>query len=646
MMPAVLFILFFLSFCSVKSQQIITPVWDPTVVTSSDSVSLIVSQTGYAYPGVRHALLCSMSRDSGDKITEYKVIDTIGNIVGQGHPIYWGKWAGNHFWYIDLNFLVQGKYYLIAKSLRSHFFKVENVADHYIKTLSRDMFTIQLDKRRKNDAKGGYVDCGTDIRETGSHATMVLGICNILKSKYGNFTDADRSHIMNHLEHFGDFFMMRIDSVGKIDGGYWQEWKLKHLGVIPGQLMAIQALMEIYSAFKLYDEGIGAKYYKTALHSLKNMRSNYSIDTLHSALLCLWLQAEVVFYRESVDSTSWRIVNEIAAELGKRQITKEERSQNGIYGTFYEYAHSKNILRLNYHGKGYDFYGVYWGNHIKGFLDLIALQPTHDSVHIWKKIVHDYYNGFLANVVKRNPFGLIANGEYYGIRWFSDLFHGISVTYSKVAEQCIRYGIVMNDSTALSVAEQQLLWIAGFNTGVGYPYSSNPVSCIVGKGYQWIRDGYGEFPDITGSIVNGFSATQQFKQEIPQNGDVPRFIGNESYIAHTGAWLTAVAALSDVRPSVYTNLDKSTDEQNGIVTISPNPCYDYIAVTSIKQWVYCAVYSLSGERVFLFNEPIIPNISYRFDISLSDNRILDSGNYFLCLYDSSENLCIPFTVNR
>lgn len=149
-MPVVLFILSFLCICSAKSQQIVTPVWDPNVrIVSEDSVSLIVSQTGYAYPGVRYALLCSMVRESGDKITEYRVEDTNGIIMGQGKPRYWGKWAENHFWYIDLSFLLHGTYRVIAHTLRSHKFKVDNVADHYIKILSRDMFTLQLEKRRK-----------------------------------------------------------------------------------------------------------------------------------------------------------------------------------------------------------------------------------------------------------------------------------------------------------------------------------------------------------------------------------------------------------------------------------------------------------------------------------------------------------------
>lgn len=338
------------------------------------------------------------------------------------------------------------------------------------------------------------MDCGTDIRETGSHATMVLGICSILKSKYANMSNYERSVLMEHLEHFGDFFVGRVDSAGKMDGGYWQEWRLNRLGAMPGQLMAIKALMEIYAAFRLHDEGIGKKYHNTALYSVRYIRSNYSIDTLHSALLCLWLQAEVVFYRESADSSAWRFANEIANELAQRQIIKEDRSQDGIYGTFYEYRTSKNILRLNYHGKGYDFYGVYWGNHIKGFLDLISLYPDDENAYKWKKTINDYYNGFLKNVTGKNPFGLIANGEYYGIRWFSDLFHGISVTYSKVAEQCIYYGIIMNDTSALSVAERQLLWVAGLNTGVGYPYVSNSVSCIVGKGINGLGMGTANFP--------------------------------------------------------------------------------------------------------------------------------------------------------
>lgn len=644
-MKPLIFVLFFLLFSNCAFPQLtVIPEFDGSVKIAHDSVSLIVSQTGYAYPGVCYALLCSRDKFSGEKINLFVVEDTLGKVLYKGKPRYWGEWAECFYWYIDLSFLKHGKYRVTAGSLKSHLFSVHNVPEHYINTLSEDMFTTQLHKRRKNDEKGGFVDCGNDIRETGSHATMALGICKVLHSGKKRFSEDEQLELLNQLQHFGDFFIKQCDSSGKMNGGHWQEWALNRLGVVPGQMMAIQALLEISTLFKLYSETTSAKYYKVAELSLRNIRSRFRTDTLHSALLCLWLQAEVVFNRIAADSISWKKIAEITEELSKRQISKENKTQFNIYGTFYEYRGSNSILRLNYHGKGYDFYSLYWGNHIQGFLDLILLYPENESVGTWRKIVKNYYDGYILSVTKRNPFGLIANGEYYGIQWFSDLFHGINVTYAKAAEQMVKYGMAMGDTAAYSLAEKQLLWVAGLNTGIGYPEVSHSVSCIVGKGYQWIRDGYGEFPDIPGSIVNGFSATEQFKQKFPENGDVPRYLGNESYIAHTGAWLSAIILLTEVRPLIYADIDNGEGNENINVVVSPNPSNGTLTIVSNRMWQSFTMYDVLGKEILFRPDSIVPNKPYVFDTLLLNTPPLSDGLYFICFHNNRNAHCVPITI--
>jgi MYXO-CTERM domain-containing protein len=107
----------------------------------------------------------------------------------------------------------------------------------------------------------------------------------------------------------------------------------------------------------------------------------------------------------------------------------------------------------------------------------------------------------------------------------------------------VRYGEFLGDPSLYALAEKQLLWVGGLNTGSGFPSAAVPFSCIVGKGYQWLNDGYGTYGGIAGSIVNGLSATPQFTKQMPTGPEQPLYLCDESWISHTGGWLSGTAAL-------------------------------------------------------------------------------------------------------
>jgi len=522
---------------------------DPEVAFTDGTGSLLVSQIGYALPGVRVALITAANPVSGEPYLDYTVEDAAGSIRFHGHGVYAGVWMGASFWRLDLSAIDRpGEYRVRAGPLVSQLFPVAEPRAIYFDPLQASMMRIQLRQRIRHDSRAGFIDAGGDFRETNSHATQVVGMLDALQLLDERLTAAESEEVELYLEHFADFLTGQQTVNGRILGGFAKGEPVTD-GHWPNHLRGVYALLRLAEHWRRDRPDRAESLLDRAWLGVEYTRRELDLAKAETTFLTEQLLTEVELHRQTGDARAFAEARVVARELRSRQLGRNERTPSGLWGLFRERRGARSWARLDYHAAG-EMTGEYWGLPLTGLVDLARLHPEDPEAAMWRGVVADFVHGFLIPAAARGPFGLVPNGEYHGLRWFSDLFHGMNMTYALEAAALIRYGEFLGEPALFDLAEKQLLWIGGLNTGAGFPGATEPFSCIVQRGYQWLSDRHGVLANVPGSIVNGLSATPQFVKRMPDGPEQPIYLGDESWIAHTGGWLSAAAALVRARLEV------------------------------------------------------------------------------------------------
>jgi len=526
---------------------------DPIVKFNDADLSLLVSQTGYAIPGVRVAYLVSQSKEHGDTCCGYSIEDESGKVVSTQMPVYAGQWLTSHFWTIDLSKIDhEGKYRIRTGPLVSQLFSVSSAKALYFDPNYRGMMLGQLQTRERTDASGGFIDAGNDIRETNSHVTQLVGILDMLELHPDWFSAAEKTSLEAYLSHFSAFLKSQQQDTGQILGGFWMGSQIT-FGKWPNHLLGTYGLVRLARHYKDLDNAQQSDLIARAAKAIGYTNSNLAVADALATFLSVDLLVNAEYNAQTGDATTLTRAKADATELRRRQVTKAQPTKNGLYGLFLD--GDGTLSRLNYHAPG-DLNGQYWGLPLTGLITLSTCHPDDSDVPVWKDTLTDFVEGTLKGTTSMSPMGLVANGEYGDqVRWFSDLFHGMSMTYGRVAADLVQYGTFLKDPSLYALAEKQLLWIGGLNTGDNFPKAPQSFSCIVGHGYRWLVDGHGSFAGIAGSIVNGVSATPQFDRKMPNDPELPQYLCDESWISHTGAWLSGTAQLLSVATTDVTTPD-------------------------------------------------------------------------------------------
>jgi hypothetical protein len=513
---------------------------DPAAKYTAGGLSMLVSQIGYSVTGVRIAYLVASDKAVGDAVTSYSIEDGSGAVVATKSPAYAGQWVGAHFWTMDLSSIERaGQYRLKAGALTSHAFDVLDAKALYFDPHYEGMMFGQLETRERTDTMGGFIDCGSDIRETNSHVTQMSGMLDMLELHPQWFTADEKSKLEGYLAHFRDFYVGQQQPSGQILGGFWTGSQIT-MGQWPNHLRGAYGLLRLARHYQGTDEAQKSAMLAHAKQAIDYTDANLPVGTTLATLLSMDLLVQAEYDAQTGDAGALTRAKAVAQELRKRQVPSTKPTPSGLYGLFQD--PDSSFSRLNYHAPG-DLNGEFWALPLTGVILLSERHPQDADVATWRAIVADFAEGMLKKASSMSPMGLVANGEYTGVRWFSDLFHGMSMTYGIVAAEMVRYGEFLGDPSLNALAEKQLLWVGGLNTGSGFPSAAVPFSCIVGKGYQWLNDGYGTYSGIAGSIVNGLSATPQFTKQMPSGPEQPLYLCDESWISHTGGWLSGTAAL-------------------------------------------------------------------------------------------------------
>lgn len=527
---------------------------DELVQFNDGEKALLVSQIGYTSVGVRVAYLTSQTKAVLDGVEKFEVLDASMQVVYESVPEYAGEWVQAHFAKLDFSAVSQpGNYRIRVGALVSNEFEMTTAQKLYLDDHYHGMMIGQMEIRKRMDAVGGFIDCGNDIRETNSHATQVRGYTDVTAAHPRLLSEQEQAELDEILRHSAAFLAGQQQDSGLIEGGWWFTKPIDYMGKWANHIRGVFGFLRLADHFASTDEAFSKELLQAAERALQYSREHSAPEDTRSTFATLRLWNEAEYHRQANDALALAEAKAIAGLLRKRQLKQSEALDSGIYGLFRMGADVDNeYARLNHHKVESPYNGEYWGLPLHGLLILSSLYPEDSDAAMWRDTVKDFTDGFLKQGCMASPMKLLPNGVYGDegdekLLWFSDLYHGQSMTYGMVASDMIAYGNFLGDSTLVDLAEHQLLWIGGLNTGANFPNAAEPFSCIVGKGYQWLSDGLGEFKYIPGSVVNGLSATRQFRPHMPEGPEMPVFLCDESWISHTGGWLSGVSALLAAR---------------------------------------------------------------------------------------------------
>lgn len=162
-----------------------------------------------------------------------------------------------------------------------------------------------------------------------------------------------------------------------------------------------------------------------------------------------------------------------------------------------------------------------------------------------RAILTEYLDGYLLPLARSNPFGLPPNGVHAdgAPRWFTGIRHGMNGTYAMLLADALRAGDALGRDDLIDDAARIALWFAGVNPGrresPDVPWHG--VSCHYGRG-EYFAQCWTHMPN---AVSNGFSAGPQFFIEPvgPPEEDAPVHWHDEDWIVHSAAIVDLLTAL-------------------------------------------------------------------------------------------------------
>lgn len=214
-----------------------------------DVSGFLTSQIGYDLGDPKRALVRSHQRDYVPENATYQVLpaaveDAHIEPVLAGEVRYWGQTWNAHWWEIDFSDLEQvGDYVIVVCApgvdgrilYRSESFKI---GDNILWQETVEPIALeQLEERARLARNGiGWLDCGVEWREANSHATTVVGLCELLSVGYEWLTDEQVARLRAQIMRGCDYLAILQDTgerVGAPAGALVHEIP-NHMFPIPG----------------------------------------------------------------------------------------------------------------------------------------------------------------------------------------------------------------------------------------------------------------------------------------------------------------------------------------------------------------------------------------------------------------------------
>jgi hypothetical protein len=555
---------------------------------------LLVSQIGYDTEGPQRVLLRLPSGWTppapGYQITDHK------HQTREGRFLYWGQtWKAD--WWIASFSLPAGDYSIRAAGIPelADVKETFTVADDLLYDKTWEYVALEQMETRVHFAPSGsgWQDCGAPLQEANSHASCVIGLCDLLELRGNDMTPEQRLRLETQIVMGGVYLVKcqeRCTELKSGDGGLVHGLKTHESMVLTGD--ASKAIIAWAMSVRL----LTGNRYVSALNgeiyvSIQERFRQAAVKAMHWLAQAKppgpdgWLACVHGAPEDFIPPVEWMthelVLNAWAAmeldhigephffekaladlrRIAARQIPEGERKLHGHFRLF----DSGPLLEVSWSHHlpkgvvGADV-GASYPNYLLPFLLALKRHPDHADAPLWKNTLEKFCFGYLIPACRCNPFGIIPLGDFpeEGLLSFAGAWHGFNSAYALTAALALELETLFPSPDLREVAYLNLLWIAGLNAGITQeslggcvvwkrditPGRALPVSMINSIGKRWA----GSFFNARGAVVNGFSTGKQFVWDVPpkKEFDAPSSFTDEDWITHGGAWLSAVSRLKKI----------------------------------------------------------------------------------------------------
>lgn len=548
---------------------------------------LLHSQIGYDFKDPMRAIYRGGSRQDLSDQARFSLRRESGNTIAcEGPARYWGEVWQSHWWELDFSGIDQaGTYRLILQDGEKTVQESDPFEIGPFVLWQKSMRTVALDQmeRRSQLARNhkGWKDCGSDFREANSHATTIIGLCDLLNA-YTHLSDDDTARLAAQIVQGCDYLCAcqdKAEQIGKPRGALVHEIP-NYMVVIPGDVaQSVVALTKSSRMLSEIEPEKSAEYLRRAQlafdYLLKDARpygpSGFS-HLNHGAppdfrvpeqwmtrdlLMFMWGGLELWI---SGQSDCQEIVTRLARDVMARQIQKEQ-AQDAYYGHFQAFLPAPFSEKANtHHHIGHDTGSTFpfW---ILPFIEMCGRWQDHPDAGLWDQTIRDFAYGFFLPACSGNPFYLMPEGHFgdEGILHFCGPWHGINASLALGGALAAKLEGYLHDAAFRQIATGNLQWIAGLHAGITRESFGGCVlwqedvpadqaisySQIYGVGHRCAQN----WTNIPGSIANGFSVNPQFELSVApsRQADQPLLYTDEDWIPHAAGWISGLVALRGVK---------------------------------------------------------------------------------------------------
>lgn len=563
---------------------------------NSPIFGILSSQVGYGLEDAKRLLVRSTNASSIAQGTPWDIQDARGSNMLSGKFTYWGDIWGSFWWVADFTELKKpGRYRLFFydnSGAVSQSDPLTIAEDPFWQSAVEHMALGQLERRaRLAEAKVGWMDAGMPWQEANAHASMVMGLLDLLERSEKNLTDMQTERLTTQIINGCDYMCLLQDEAahrGQMAGG------LSHMiprfedeVILPDAskaaaswAMAARLLPTQYSEkaedyvhrsvralsfcrTALPDNSIGYNRHQRGLDSSYNPPRH---DTMTRELLmrlhaCVEIASDD---RSPLSAEELGFIHEEAIILAREAMSRqcaEDEAVVGLYGFFFEFSdrhHMEPSWAHQIMGRpiGVDA-GATYPQWVMPFFMLLRLWPDHADAVDWAGTLRRFAYGYLLPACSRNPFfiaPLMVHPDH-GLIHFVGPWHGMNCVYGLTAAIAMEFAKWTGDSAFREVAIGNLQWISGLNAGVTresltacHLFSMDipegralSASMIYGVGDRCA----GNWTTIRGSVCNGFAVGDQFVFDVPVSSvnDGPFQLTDEDWIPHASGFLSGMVRL-------------------------------------------------------------------------------------------------------
>lgn len=560
-------------------------------VDSVETGSILFSRIGYNLNGDKRILIRNSTSHFFNKNLHFYILNSEGKKVLKGDVSHWGqKW--NDFWgEIDFSEIKKKGVYVchitdaekVFLSSKPFEIKQDLLWEKTWKTVALTQLEGRIKLRNENLKKigpefaqgGGWQDCGNYLREVNSHASMLVGLLDILEFKLNEITTTERNKIVEQIIIGADYIAFCQDKAAELNkgkGAIIHEWP-KHTNVITGDvakgalsfakagrllakinpIKSKEYLSRAELSFNWLDKN-GPIHYPGGVDYGGVVQPNDGFNRFvygapkdfirpeqwktRDIVMMTWVALELtksgrMDYKEKAISYARTLIG--------RQVTITN-PEGRFYGHFRPFDDVDFTEKAwEHHHMGYDA-GATFPHYLIPLIEMNKIWGEHKDAKLWDLAIRNFAYGYFLPACFDNPFYLLPMGYFKneGLLTFSGLWHGINGAYGSAAALALELELFTGDIRFGKVAIGNMQWISGLNSGVLDEGKYVSKSMIYGIGDEYM----GSWTKIPGTICNGFDSDEQFKFTEPKTlTDEPKVFTDEGWITHSGGWLSALSRL-------------------------------------------------------------------------------------------------------